>query len=126
MAVLAHHGIRVEPGPVISDREYQLSPAIVQIDHRVRCFSMFLDVGERFLHDPEALGIDPGEQARPAPACHAERGRAVGEDTAASLLACGSKLCRLHPRLTYVPDHIPSLSQGPIDQREHPVQQRLL
>src|SRR3989442_15491930 len=109
MAVLAHHGIRVEPGPVISDREYQLSPAIVQIDHRVRWFSMFLDVGERFLHDPEALGIDPGDQARPAPACHAERGRAVGQDTAASLLACGSKLCRLHPLLMKLPHPISTL-----------------
>src|SRR5260370_11363771 len=95
MAALPPRGIRVEPGPVIPDGEDQLSPAIVQIDHRVRCFSMFPDVGERFLYDPEALRIDPGEQTRPAPSCHAYPGSDVCEDAAASILPRRSHLFSL-------------------------------
>src|SRR5690348_4664430 len=89
-------GVRVEPNPVIPDGEHQLSPTVVQIDYRVRCLSMFPDVGERFLHDPEALGVNPGDPARPAPSYHTERGRAVGEDATAGLLARGDKFFRLH------------------------------
>src|SRR5258708_25792870 len=117
VAALPHRGIRVEPGPVIPDGEDQLSPAIVQIDHRVRCFSMFADVSERFLYDPEALRIDPGEQARPAPSCHAYRARAVAEDAAAGLLARPGSLFRPHPRLSAVPHPIPSLAQSPLAHR---------